>query len=315
MNQYRGKHTSTAQWPVGTARSRRRGRHQIRNRKRRALGIVICAVIVITLAYLLINPHFSETDRKSLLSEDLPSDIGHLHIVYISDIHYGFSCTDLDLNRLANQINNLKPDIILFGGDYATDNPTAIRFFEKLPSLHARYAILGVVGETDRGETDMDLTLLTDAMRDANVTPLVNNVFPVRMGNRTVYVAGIDEPQKGDPALKDIASSVSAEDYVILLGHNPSVIPESQRITDKNGKLGWFDLALFGHTHGGQIPLLAPLLDIAGDVPERYRQGWFSENRASILVSNGVGTSVIPVRAFCPAQIHYIDVAYDGSRR
>ena len=78
---------------------------------------------------------------------------------------------------------------------------------------------------------------------------------------------------------------------------------------DRAGRLGWFDLALFGHTHGGQISFLAPLLDFGSDVEDRYLSGWLQENRVDMLVSNGVGTSVIPARLFCPAQIHYIDVA------
>ena len=37
---------------------------------------------------------------------------------------------------------------------------------------------------------------------------------------------------------------------------------------DQNGRLGWFDLALFGHTHGGQIPFLSTLLNIGADVDD-----------------------------------------------
>ena len=96
---------------------------------------------------------------------------------------------------------------------------------------------------------------------------------------------------------------------MIFLSHNPSVIPDAQRATDASGRLGWFDLALFGHTHGGQIAGLGPLMGIGDDVEDRYRRGWLTENRSSLLVSNGVGTSVIPARVFRAPQIHCIDIA------
>ena len=268
---------------------------------------VLLAVLLI--AYPFLNPLILHTERASLVSGDLPFDIGHLRIVYVSDIHYGFFFSRARLNALVNRINNLKPDLVLFGGDYATDNAGAIRFFKNLPSIHARYEMLGVIGEADRGESEMDLTLLTDAMRSADITPLVNTVRQVRIGNSSIYVAGADDVQTGAPDLKSLAASVAAEDYVIFLAHNPSLIPEAQNMPDRAGRLGWFDLALFGHTHGGQISFLAPLLDFGSDVESRYLSGWLQENRVDILISNGVGTSVIPARVFCPAQIHFIDVA------
>ena len=52
------------------------------------------------------------------------------------------------------------------------------------------------------------------------------------------------------------------------------------------------------------------LLDIAEDVPDRYRSGWLKENRTDLLISRGVGTSVFPGRLFCFPQIHYIEVTY-----
>ena len=308
MNSYRGKHTSSMPWATPTT-GYYRSKHSPKNTRRRWLLRILLFLLAALLAFPFINPLFLQTDRASLVSGDLPYDIGRLRVVFVSDIHYGFFFSQARLHSLVNTINNLKPDLVLFGGDYATDNSSAIRFFQELPSIHARYEMLGVVGEADRGETDMDLTLLTDAMRNASVTPLVNTVRQVRIGNASVYVAGADDALSGKPDLKALAGSVSAEDYVIFLAHNPSLIPDAQNTPDRAGRLGWFDLALFGHTHGGQISFLSPLLDIGRDVDDRYRGGWLQENRVDMLISNGVGTSVIPARIFCPAQIHVIDIA------
>ena len=103
-------------------------------------------------------------------------------------------------------------------------------------------------------------------------------------------------------------NGIPSGDYVILIAHNPSLISEIQQTRDSSGNLSWFDLGLFGHTHGGQMVLFSGLLGIADDVPDRYTSGWFNENRVDLLVSRGVGTSVFPARLFCPPQIHLIEV-------
>ena len=79
-------------------------------------------------------------------------------------------------------------------------------------------------------------------------------------------------------------------------------------LRDSSGNLSWFDLGLFGHTHGGQMKFFSGLLGIAEDVPDRYLSGWFTENRVDLLVSRGIGTSVFPARLLCPPQIHLIEV-------
>ena len=309
---YSGKgYQTNYTWSGASTRlsSRSRRSHARRNPRRRFFAWAAVILVLVILAVPFLTPLFVTVDRVSLVHEQLPADVGHLRIVFVSDIHWGYFFSDSRLRSLVNQINDLKPDLVLFGGDYATDNTSAIQFFKKLPSIHRRYAMLGVLGEADRGETEMDLTLLTDAMRSAEVTPLVNNVAQVRLGNTSIYVAGSDDYLTGKPDPDAMAARVSVEDYVILLAHNPSVIPAAQGAVDRSGRLGWFDLGLFGHTHGGQIAGLSGLLDIASEVEPRYQHGWLQENRVDMLVSNGVGTSVFPARLFCPAQIHCIDIS------
>jgi len=312
MNAYRGKHVSAAPRSVSSS-SWRRGRHQVRSRRRKRRMIILLVLAVLLLCYPLIEARLLQTDKTLLKCSDLPLEANNLRIVYLSDIHYGFWFTDGDLDSLVSRINRLRPDLVLFGGDYATDNHSAIRFFQKLSemdTIHARYGIFGVIGETDRGDSDFDLTQLREAMSNADVTPLVNETQKVHIASREIYVSGLDDVLTGKPDIKGLARTVSAGDYVIFLSHNPSVIPDAQQATDSSGNLGWFDLGLFGHTHGGQMLFFSSLLDLAEEVPERYRSGWKKENRVDLLISRGVGTSVFPGRLFCFPQIHYMEVSY-----
>jgi hypothetical protein len=275
--------------------------------------IVLAVLIVIMLVWPLVEAKMLTTEKVQLKADQLPAEANNLRIVYLSDIHYGFWFSDGDLNRLISRINGLRPDLVLFGGDYATDHQGAVLFFQKLregEKIRSRYGTFGVVGETDRGESDFDLTELTEAMANADVEPLVNRSVPVHIGAARIYVAGLDDVTVGHPDLKAVSRSVSASDYVIFLSHNPSVVPDAQLSKDSSGNLGWFDLGLFGHTHGGQMLFFSSLLGISDDIPERYKGGWLKENRVDLLVSRGVGTSVFPGRLFCLPQIHYIEVSY-----
>ena len=311
MNAYRGKHVSSAS--RRSAPSFRRGRHQVRNRHRRRWLIFVIVLILLLFCYPLLEARLLQTETKTIQCDDFPVEANNLRVVYLSDIHYGFWFSDADLNRLIGRINSLRPDLLLMGGDYAVDNETAVKFFhalQKQGTIHSRYGIYGVIGEADRGETDADCHLLTEAMTNAGVVPLVNKVATVNIANRQIFIAGLDDKLTGKPDIKSIAKSGNARDYVILLSHNPSVIPEAQLAEDSSGNLGWFDLGLFGHTHADQMAFFSSALNIAEDVPDRYRRGWLKENRVDLLISPGVGTSVFPGRLFCFPTIHCITITY-----
>ena len=311
MNAYRGKHVSSASRRSGP--SFRRGRHQVRNRHRRRWLIFLIVLLILMICYPLVEARLLQTENKTLQSDDFPIEANNLRVVYLSDIHYGFWFSDADLSRLIGRINSLRPDLLLFGGDYATDNETAIKFFralQKQGTIHSRYGIYGVIGEADRGESDATCKQLTEAMTNAGVVPLVNKVAPVNIAGRQIFIAGLDDKITGKPDIKGIAKSVNAGDYVILLCHNPSVIQEAQVAVDASGNLSWFDLGLFGHTHAGQMTFFSSVLNIAEDVPDRYRSGWLKENRVDLLISPGIGTSVFPGRLFCFPTIHCITLTY-----
>lgn len=314
MNTYRGRHVSSAPWNASSASSSfRRGRHQVRNRHHRRWVIALVILVLFVFIYPFIEARLLQTEKTALKADDLPLEANNLRIVYLSDIHYGFWFSDGDLSRLVAKINNLRPDLVLFGGDYATDNQTALKFFRSLQqreTIHSRYGIFGVIGETDRGDSDFTCSQLTEAMSNAGVTPLVNRTQAVNIGSRQIFIAGVDDVLTGQPDLKSVSRTVSADDYVIFLSHNPSIIPDAQLATDQSGNLGWFDLGLFGHTHGGQMLFFSSLLGLDDDVPDRYRSGWLKENRVDLLISRGVGTSLWPGRLFCFPQIHCITVTY-----
>ncbi|MCH5287156.1 MAG: metallophosphoesterase [Christensenellaceae bacterium] len=269
--------------------------------------LITLALLLFIIAYPFLEPRMLDTEVKSLASSDLPSDIKQLRIAYLSDIHAGFYFPQARVDSLIQRVNALNADLVLLGGDYAVDSDTAIEFFRNLPRISARYGVFAVMGNHDRTVPESNLTHLRSAMYNAGITPLVNDVASVRIGTSDIYIAGIDDVNNGWPDLKSVAAQVRQEDFVIFLCHSPEIISSALTTTDMNGRRGWFDLGLFGHTHGGQIALLGQFLGIS-KVEGRYEQGWLRENRADILISRGVGTSVLPIRFLRRPQLHQITV-------
>ena len=194
MNAYRGKHVSPAS--RHSSRSLRRGRHQARNHRSRRWLFLLAVLVLVVLAYPFLEARLIQTEVKQLKSPDLPLEANNLRIVYLSDIHYGFWFSDGDVSRLVSRINNLRPDLVLFGGDYGADNQSSIRFFQALQKqdkIHSRYGIYGVIGDMDRGDSDFTYTQVTESMMNAGVTPLVNKALPLNIATRRIWLAGVDD--------------------------------------------------------------------------------------------------------------------------
>ena len=276
-------------------------------RWRRVLPVVVILLLIALVAWPFLEPYALQVEAVTLRSADFPEAIGQLRVVYVSDIHAGKFFSAARVDDLVTRINALSADIVLLGGDYANDSDGALAFFENMPAIRANYGVYAVLGNHDRTIPEGNLTQLRAAMISAGVTPLVNEIASVRIGASTIYLAGIDDVDNGWPDLSKVSSQVRQEDYVIFLSHSPAVIPEAHKAKDMAGRNMWFDLGLFGHTHGGQIALLGPLLKDDG-LPKEYLKGWLRNNRTDMLIPRGVGTSGLPLRLFCTPQIHLITV-------
>lgn len=279
-------------------------RTSLRRRFLIVLGVI--ALIVICL-WPFAEPYMLEMEEVMLTSADLPASIGELRIVYLTDIHKGGLYTNGRLRDLISRVNACRADLVLLGGDYAADSNGAIAFFESMPPIHAKYGVYATVGNHDRTIPESNLMNLGYAMQSAGVEPLINRVARVRIGSASVYLAGIDDIACGHPDLQGVASQVRAEDYVIFLCHNPSVIPDALLARDMNNRINWYDLGLFGHTHGGQVFFLEDIMEKDG-VPDMYTRGWIKQSRIDMLISRGIGTTGLPVRLLCRPQFHLLTI-------
>lgn len=289
-------------------RSRLSRWRRLRRWRARWYWLLLIIVVLALLAYPFIEPTRLTIEEHTVYVPNLPSNLKNLRIAYATDIHQGRWFSQKRVNELFNTLNGLSADLVLLGGDYANDSDGAIAFFRSCPNLHARLGVYAVLGNHDRTEPESNLGTLTKTMQDRGITPLVNTVTRAKVGQSYVYIAGVDDFYNGFPDVAKVASQVYADDFVIFMGHTPDLMPDVLKARSIDNDNHWFDLALFGHTHGGQVNVLgrSPFSKLSPEAGARYLSGWLEENRAAILVSNGVGTSVAPVRLFAPPQIHLI---------
>ncbi len=270
--------------------------------------LVRFCVVLLLLCYPFIEPYLLRVEQKTLAFPELPQGFDGLRVAFLSDIHYGpfFSADRLD--ALVSRVNALRPDLVLLGGDYANDSDGAVAFFQMRPAFSARLGVYAVPGNHDRVMPESNRDLLEGAMSAAGIVPLFNRTVPLTLSSgETIYLSGIDDYGNGHPDAAQAACSVRRDDFLIFLTHNPDAIPSFQEIPAQDGSTDWADLILCGHTHGGQVTLFGQkALFSVTSYGERYRTGWKEENGAQILISNGVGTSVVPMRFFAPPQIHLL---------
>ena len=285
--------------------SYRRRRQRINLRRFGKYALVLLALAAV-LAVAYASTLTVQVAEHELRIADLPDNLKNLRIVFLSDIHQGPWFSQKRVDQLIAQVNDLSADIVIFGGDYAQDAQSAISFFQTLPEVSSRLGTFAIAGDTDRSDEDGTLALLLAAMKNKGITGVVNSVEPIKLGKSYLYVAGADDYAKGYPKMDKVASQVHEDDFVIFAGHSPNLLPAMHDARDREGNSHWYDLALFGHTHGGQINLFGytPLRKLRTEMGRHYQSGLLAENRAYILVSNGVGTEYVPLRLFSAPKVH-----------
>jgi predicted MPP superfamily phosphohydrolase len=229
-----------------------------------------------------------------------PAGVAPLRIVQISDSHANTRFMPASrLQRVVDRVNALKPDIVVLTGDYAgdgvlgTDPLPPDQAVAPFAGLKARLGVYAVLGNHDHLFERREIKA---ALERAHVR-LLNNER-TRVG--PVMIAGIDDWNVGRPDLSRALYAIDPARPTILLSHTPDAFPRVDR------QVG---LTLAGHTHGGQIapPLIGPILT-ASIYGRRYVHGHVAENGHDLIVSAGLGTSVLPIRIGVPPEIVLVTV-------
>lgn len=207
--------------------------------------------------------------------------------VYFSDVHFNEFVDQNRFDQLVDKINTLKPDVILFGGDLISEafaeNKSQQVFIESLKKLEAPYGKFAVLGEKETGVNTI-LTNVNNFFAKADFEVLQNQSTKLYY-NSDEYINLI--------GLLDSSMRLSGdENYTIAFSHQPMLADSVSA-----------DLMIAGATHGGQINLPFFKDNFLDEQP--YTKKTQLVNQMRLDVSNGVGTTVIDMRIFAPAQINY----------
>ncbi len=256
-----------------------------KSKKRKIL--IVCLFIILIPIFLAI----CFTDNKTI--DYTYYDIGkntekeQIKIMQLSDMH--FPNIKIDLENVLNKIDEEKIDIITITGDLINGNDdleeSGVKsFIESINKCSNVFYVFGNHEESSNKKEELRNLLIKN-----NVTVLENEYKLINIKNKNILIMGL----KDDGDFSSLSLDNIDSDYNILLSHRPEkfesyINNESKYIPN---------LILSGHAHGGQIRifnqgLIAPN---QGFFP-KYTSGIYTMNYSCMVVSRGIGASILPYR-------------------
>ena len=232
-----------------------------------------------------------------LYSTTIDNSYNGLKIAHLSDIHYGLGMTKNDLEKIVKDVNSLKPDIIVFTGDLVNNSITNKQYKElvtvmnKLEAKLGKYAIDGnhdyIYKNFNKLIEDCGFTNLNDTY-DIIYNESYESIFIAGVSNNTYTTKKIED--KTETIFDFMNSEEYKSKYSILLMHEPDFIE------DIDYKL--FNIVLAGHSHAGQVRL--PFIGVlyTPKYARKYYEPYYKLDNTELYISNGLGTSEIPIRLF-----------------
>jgi predicted MPP superfamily phosphohydrolase len=248
---------------------------------------------------------------------------GPLKIAILADLHVCEPYVSLKrLQRIVARTNALGADLIVILGDLEAGHPfitakvpmeAATVALSQLAAPLGRFAILGNhdwwhdrAAQARGGGPNR----IADLLRAAGVPVLQN--LALRLGEGTAtgpfWLAGLDDqlaigigPQefRGLDDLPGTLAQITDDAPAILMAHEPDIFPN---VPDR------FALTLSGHTHGGQVRIFGYSPVVPSKFGNRYAYGHVREGSRDLLVSGGIGCSILPVRFGMVPEITVVEI-------
>ena len=266
------------------------------NRMKRVL-FVVAFVLVVLILWTLWGNTALELNEYEVVSDRIPQGFEGFRIAQVSDLHNAeFGEGNEKLIQLLSQAD---PDIIVLTGDLIdsrhTDIEIALDFARQAVKIAPVYYVSGNHESRVREYEDLKIGLA-----EAGVVILENQKVQITREGGSITLVGIGDPRfqedylfgDSEPVARQAIENLQNESdgYTVLLSHRPELF-------DLYVDTG-MDLVFSGHAHGGQfrLPLVGGLVaPNQGFIPE-YDAGQFTEENTTMIVSRGVGNSIIPIR-------------------
>lgn len=232
------------------------------------------------LPFQMVRNAFAINLRRQAIGLQASKPFQPFDMMFISDVHR---------RALRESMFRFPVDIIVIGGDFTEGGVPWKRVEANLDILSRQAPVYFVWGNNDR---EMDETKLRELFAKYNVKVLEDESIPL-FGQRHLRLVGIDYFAYKENSVEAAFSEVQKSDTVIFVSHTPFVF---KKVRDRHK----IDFALAGHTHGGQI---------------RFgKLGIYRPGRTEIadgvvqLISNGFGTTKLPMRLGADPEFHLLTV-------
>jgi uncharacterized protein len=232
--------------------------------------------------------------RHDVSVPGLPSGLDGVRLAQISDVHFPGNQTAA--RAALEHLHQERPDVVVLTGDM-TESPEAMTLVRSFAGdARGRLATVALLGNWEHRVGAVG-QLARDTYRAAGVDLLVNRAVSLDVGGARLTLVGLDDPVEGVPDLETARRDVVPGSTEIWLVHAPGYLEQPPAGTSARPAL-----LLAGHTHGGQIRIpLLPAVKPTG--AGRFLEGWYHDTFAPLYVSRGVGTTGIPARFLCPAEL------------
>lgn len=279
------------------------------------IGIFL-GIFLLLLCIIISYSHFIGTTgliikEYKITNSNIPNSFYGFKIVHISDIHFGRTIKEKELKKIVNQINLLKPDIIVLTGDLLDEktnlSSNQIKQIQKLLSnMKVTIGKFAITGENDYKQKEWSTIIKNSGFINLNDT----YELIYKDDYEPILLAGLSSNLKGTKKAKDKiepinqyiesikdSDEISIPHYKILLMHEPDFVND---INYKN-----YNLILAGHSHNGQvkIPFIGSLLKPKG--AKIYNEVYYKLNHTNFYISSGLGTSKYDFRLFNRPSINF----------
>ena len=271
----------------------------IMHNKKRIVGYTIILIIIIIGIWIVWGNVTVGMTVIEIHDTSIPNSFEGYKIAQISDLHNAVFGEDNSI--IIEMLKESRPDIITLTGDLVDSNHTnmdiAVSFARQAVEIAPCYYVTG----NHEAWLGKEYNKLENLLNECGVIILHNQTVQLYRNGENIQLVGIDDPdfaESGngmfDISAEIISSEIGkadfAEGYKILLSHRPEIF-DTYVENDIN-------LVLCGHAHGGQfrLPFIGGIVAPNQGLFPRYDSGIYKAENTTMVVSRGIGNSIIPVR-------------------
>lgn len=265
--------------------------------KKKKIIVLVVAILLVIIVWTAWENTALELNTHTISSSDLPKVFDGYRVAHISDLHNKEMGKDNE--KLLAILRQADPNVICITGDIIdsrnTDIEIALSFAKEAVKIAPCYY---VTGNHEARITEYDK--LKTGLQTVGVIVLEDEKAEISLNNEKITLIGVNDPSYHTDYLFGDAKTVLSnklrelctenDGFTILLSHRPELF-EVYVNNDLN-------LVLSGHAHGGQFrfPFVGGLIAPNQGIFPNYDAGLYKEENTNMLVSRGIGNSIIPFR-------------------